>query len=890
VSRRAAGRRLLVPAIVQTSPMDCGPATLKCLLSGFGVEAGYERLREACQTDVDGTSIDNLEEIANELGLDALQVMVPVDHVLLSATDVLPAVAVMRLPSGLFHFVVVWRRHGRWVQVMDPGYGRRWMKVSAFNAQLLRHATMVPAEAWRAHAGSPAFVDPLRQRLRELGLGDAADRSLRESLADPSWRSIAALDAACRMAASLVAGGGLRRRDPARRFIAGLWKLERGGELHGAIPARYYAVSECSGDPSQLRFTAAVLVRVHGLRHRNAGERAAARVRQVLAAALAERAVHPARRLAQLVRSETGLGPVVFAAVSLIALAIGMAGEGLLLRALLDMGDYLGPELHRLVGLGVVVLFVMGLTLLELPVFGGARRLGRHLEVRLRTAIFHRVPRIGDRYFASRTTSDMANRAHAVHELRRAPLLATELVRVVLQIGTLTAGLIVLARPVWPFVLFTSAVTVASSALAQWSLAERDLRVRTYSGALGQFFLDSLLGLTAVRTHRAERALRREHESMLSRWVQASYALLRARCASEALLGIFTLAATALLLFTGARSTGEGTLRVLFVYWTLSLVVLGRELGSLYREYPSLRNVAARILEPLGGEQATSSSWVPSRTGVGLAPGVELELRDVSVRASGHTILDDVNLRIGAGEHVAIVGASGAGKSSLVGLVLGWHRPATGELLVDGRPLDDPLLATVRADTAWIDPAAYLWNRSILDNLLYGNEDGDTSALTSALAAADLGNLLESLPEGLDSRLGEGGALVSGGEGQRVRLGRAMLRTKARLVVLDEAFRGLDRNQRGTLLTAARNRWSKATLLCVTHDVSETLAFPRVLVVEGGRIVEDGAPADLERCATSQFARLLRSERRVHADLFGSARWRHCALTAGRITETREAK
>ena len=118
-------RRLLAAEVVQTSAMDCGPAALKCLLEGFGIPVSYGCLREACQTDVDGTCIDTIEEAAVQLGLEAEQVMVPVDHLFLPEAAALPAIVVVRLASGFTHFVVVWRRHGRVVQVMDPATGRR---------------------------------------------------------------------------------------------------------------------------------------------------------------------------------------------------------------------------------------------------------------------------------------------------------------------------------------------------------------------------------------------------------------------------------------------------------------------------------------------------------------------------------------------------------------------------------------------------------------------------------------------------------------------------------------------------------------------------------------------------------------------------------------------
>src|SRR5687767_16040685 len=97
-------RRLMVPEVIQSSAMDCGPAALKCLLEGFGIAVSYGRLREACQTDVDGTSIDTLEDVAVQLGLVAEQTMVPVDHLLLPVAQTLPALVVTVLPDGSTHF------------------------------------------------------------------------------------------------------------------------------------------------------------------------------------------------------------------------------------------------------------------------------------------------------------------------------------------------------------------------------------------------------------------------------------------------------------------------------------------------------------------------------------------------------------------------------------------------------------------------------------------------------------------------------------------------------------------------------------------------------------------------------------------------------------------
>src|SRR3954447_22741782 len=190
--------------------MDCGPAALKCLLEGFGIHASYERLREACQTSVDGTSIDAVEVVAGQLGLQVEQILVPADHVFRPDARSLPAIVVLRLPGGLTHFVVAWRKHGRLIQVMDPAVGRRWVSVIRLRSELYRHAMAVPAADWLEFARSKEFQDPLRSRLHTCGVRTAeAERSTSRSLAEPTWRGLATLDAALRLLTSLIDSGAL---------------------------------------------------------------------------------------------------------------------------------------------------------------------------------------------------------------------------------------------------------------------------------------------------------------------------------------------------------------------------------------------------------------------------------------------------------------------------------------------------------------------------------------------------------------------------------------------------------------------------------------------------------------------------------------------------------
>ena len=259
-------------------------------------------------------------------------------------------------------------------------------------------------------------------------------------------------------------------------------------------------------------------------------------------------------------------------------------------------------------------------------------------------------------------------------------------------------------------------------------------------------------------------------------------------------------------------------------------------------------------------------------------------MQNVTVRAAGHTILHDITLNLAPGSHVALVGASGAGKSSLVGLLLGWHRAAAGQVCIDGQPFTAARLEELRNQTAWVDPAVQLWNRTLFANLCYGGSDPLSTALDRIINQADLLTVLEKMTDGLQTELGEGGALVSGGEGQRVRLGRAMLRSDVRLVILDEPFRGLDRVQRSLLLQRARAWWCNATLICITHDISETEQFERVVVMAQGRIVEDGTPQALAAQPTSHYRAMLDDEEGVRTQLWSAAEWRHMSIADGKVT------
>jgi ATP-binding cassette subfamily B protein len=719
--------------------------------------------------------------------------------------------------------------------------------------------------------------------------GPAADRLIASALADPDWRGAAALDAATRLVTNLVESGALRRRVEVVRALSRSTDRARAtaDDERPAVPDACWSVRPADSDAdgtARVRMRGAVVVSARGVRgeERPAQAGAGPALPSDVIATLREAPPRPAREVLRILREDGALTPAVMAAgIGLAAFAV--VAQGLLFRSLLDVGRDLATTGGRLMAIGALLAFLVAVLLVEVPVAVGLRRLGRGLETRLRAAFLRKIPRLPDRYFASRLNSDMAERSHALHQVRDVPALAGRVVRLAAQAVFVTAGLLWLAPGSFPLVLATAVLSVGLPIAALPALLERDLRARSHAGALSRFYLDALLGIVPIRTHGGEAAVRRAHADLLVEWARAALARLRVEVIVEGVTFVAGFAAaTALLVHHATRGADPGS-ALLLAWWALALPAIGEDLGQALVLVPARRNVTLRLLEPLATPEEDSDA-APAVHAVPAAESRAMALRfeDVRVVAGGHVILDGIELAIAPGEHVAVVGPSGAGKSSLLGVLLGWHRPAQGRVLIEGVPLAAYGLERLRRETAWVDPAVQIWNRSLLENLRFGG-DGEGSGLGSVVDDAELSALLERLPEGFQSRLGEGGALVSGGEGQRVRLARAFLRD-ARLVLLDEPFRGLDRDARRRLLARSRERWKDATLLCVTHDIGETRGFDRVVVVDGGDIVEDDAPEILARGA-GRYAALLAAEDAVRESLWRGPGWRRLRLADGRLVE-----
>lgn len=233
-----------------------------------------------------------------------------------------------------------------------------------------------------------------------------------------------------------------------------------------------------------------------------------------------------------------------------------------------------------------------------------------------------------------------------------------------------------------------------------------------------------------------------------------------------------------------------------------------------------------------------SERQASSRT---LTPGVvEIELASVSFDYGGNEVLRDVSIRIDPGEFVAISGASGGGKSTLLDIVGGLLLPVRGRVLVDGHDLNDIDLHSWRARIGYVPQEMLLLHDTVYRNVSLGNENLSREQVEEALKVAEVWDLIDGLPDGLDTMVGERGSRFSGGQRQRISLARALVRKPA-LLLLDEITAGLDEETEQNVCATLKRLSGAMTIIAVSHQAEMARVADRSIHLEGGRVM---APKD----------------------------------------------
>jgi ATP-binding cassette subfamily B protein len=211
---------------------------------------------------------------------------------------------------------------------------------------------------------------------------------------------------------------------------------------------------------------------------------------------------------------------------------------------------------------------------------------------------------------------------------------------------------------------------------------------------------------------------------------------------------------------------------------------------------------------------------------------------------SGQSVLKDFALDVPAGQKIGLVGRSGAGKSTIIALLQRLYDPAAGEVLVDGQKIAGVTQESLRSSIAVVQQDISLFHRSLLENLRYGRPEANDEEVFRAVEAAKCTEFINQLPEGFDTLVGERGMKLSGGQRQRLAIARAFLMNSP-IVLLDEATSSLDTESEQAIQEALSRLFKGRTVLAIAHRLSTLDAFDRVVVLDRGRIVEDGPPRRL---------------------------------------------
>jgi ATP-binding cassette subfamily B protein len=295
---------------------------------------------------------------------------------------------------------------------------------------------------------------------------------------------------------------------------------------------------------------------------------------------------------------------------------------------------------------------------------------------------------------------------------------------------------------------------------------------------------------------------------------------------------------------SGGMSLGDFTTFYLFLLMLMGpMRMLGMALGMAQRAVAS----GNRLFEILDREPGITSP--PEAPPLPPGPG-RVEFRGVGLTYEGgrQPALADIDLQVGAGRTVALVGPTGSGKTSLVGLIARLYDPTEGSVRVDGADLRDVDVAALRNSVAFVADDSFLFSATVAENIAYARPDASPEAIETAARRAQAHGFIERLPEGYETMVGERGLTLSGGQRQRIAIARALL-ADPRILILDDATSSVDAQTEEEIKRGLREVMAGRTTFVVAHRLSTISLADEIVVMDAGRIVDRGTHAELlERC------------------------------------------
>jgi len=486
---------------------------------------------------------------------------------------------------------------------------------------------------------------------------------------------------------------------------------------------------------------------------------------------------------------------------------------------------------------------------------------GEHFTFDLRRRLFARMQRLSLRFHDQQRTGDLTTRLGA--DINAIDDLITDSSQIVIYNGALLVGMVAIMLWLnWRFALVALAVApflFATILRFRWRIRGAARQARSSDGLAISVAQETLSSIRTVQGLAQEDQQDDRFHSQSRVSLNARLEIKRLQSLSAPFVDLFSAAGLIFVMWYGAtrvlvNELTTGDVVVFFAYVTnlyAPMRALTRSTGRFYRAEIG----AERVVEILRRDQE-----VADLPGARPAPPFRgrIEFRSVSFSYDpARTVLSDVDLTIEPGEKLAIAGSTGAGKSTLVSLVPRFYDPTAGVVAIDGEDIRHFTVLSLREQISLVLQDSLLFKGTIRDNIAFGRPGASDADIRAAAETAYATEFIEALPEGYDTEVSERGTTLSGGQKQRIAIARAILRDSP-ILILDEPTSGLDAASERIVLSALEQAARGRTTLIVSHRLASMRIADRIIVVEGGRIVEQGTHDELVT-RSGQYAHLSRT-------------------------------
>lgn len=541
------------------------------------------------------------------------------------------------------------------------------------------------------------------------------------------------------------------------------------------------------------------------------------------------------------------------AVIALVASALAMLSVPLAVRRMIDKGfagndsALINNYFLTLIGIGIVIAIASPAR------YYFVNWIGERVVADLRTKVFAQLAKLGPAYFdvnhsgeiMSRLTADTTQiKAVAGSSLSQAARNSIMLVGALIMMFVTSAKLSLLVFLAIPIIVLP---------LVGFGRLVRRLS-REAQDTLGDSSAYAAENLAAYRTMQAyvnEKAVTERYSRSVERTFAAARRRMRARAALTGIAIFLTVASVTAVLWYGASAVIAGDLTGgrlgQFVLYALFAAAALAEVSEVWGEISQAAGAAERLSEMMATVPDIRSPEKPTPLPEPAIGSVAFENVSFSYASrKAEKALDNVSFRAEPGETLALVGASGAGKSTIFNLLLRFYDPDTGVVRVDGIDVKDAELSALRSRMALVPQDVALFADTVAENIRYGTPGATLSEVRRAAAAAQADDFIRRLPDGYNTRLGERGTSLSGGQRQRIAIARAILKN-APILLLDEATSALDAESEGAVQRALEGLMKDRTTIVIAHRLATVQKADRILVMENGRIAEAGTHAELVR-------------------------------------------